>query len=78
MKKGKLTDIQIEVNAPLINEPELIGLLQLISTNLNRILIDYIPITVRIIDQQQDVGIVLWDPLEKTNFCKAYLTFSTS
>lgn len=67
-EKGKLTDIQIEVNAPLINEPELIGLLQLISTNLNRILIDYIPITVRIIDQQQDVGIVLWDPLEKQIF----------
>ncbi len=69
-EEGKLTDIQIEVNAPLINEPELIGLLQLISTNLNRILIDYIPITVRIIDQQQDVGIVLWDPIEKQVFAK--------
>ncbi len=69
-EEGKLTDIQIEVNAPLINEPELIGLLQLISTNLNRILIDYIPITVRIIDQQQDVGIVLWDPIEKQIFAK--------
>lgn len=69
-EEGKLTDIQIEVNAPLINEPELIGLLQLISTNLNRIVIDYIPITIRIIDQQQDVGIVLWDPIEKQIFAK--------
>ncbi|WP_082389378.1 CamS family sex pheromone protein [Lysinibacillus sp. ZYM-1] len=65
---GKLTDIQIEVNAPLINDTELIGLLQLISTKLNTILFDYIPITVRIIDQQQDVGIVLWDPTEKQIF----------
>jgi len=65
---GKLTDIQIEVNAPLINDTELIGLLQLTSTKLNTILFDYIPITVRIIDQQQDVGIVLWDPTEKQIF----------
>jgi len=65
---GKLTDIQIEVNAPLINDSELIGLLQLTSTKLNTILFDYIPITVRIIDQQQDVGIVLWDPTEKQIF----------
>lgn len=65
---GKLTDIQIEVNAPLINDSELIGLLQLTSSKLNTILFDYIPITVRIIDQQQDVGIVLWDPTEKQIF----------
>ncbi len=67
-ENGKLTDIKIEVNVPLINDTELVGLLQLISTKLNTILFDYIPITVRVIDQKQDVGIVLWDPAEKQIF----------
>ena len=62
---GNLTELKIEVNAPLINDTELIGLLQLISTKLNTILFDYIPISIRIIDQNQDIGIVLWDPTEK-------------
>lgn len=62
---GQLTDIKIDVNVPLINDTELVGLLQLISTKLN---FDYIPITVRVIDQGADVGIVLWDPIEKQIF----------
>lgn len=62
---GQLTDIKIEVNVPLINDTELVGLLQLTSTKLN---FDYIPITVRIIYQGADVGIVLWDPIEKQIF----------
>ncbi|MFJ7661346.1 CamS family sex pheromone protein [Lysinibacillus sp. NPDC097162] len=65
---GKLADIKIEVHAPLINDTELIGLLQFISTKLNSILFDYVPVTIRIIDQKQDVGIVLWDPEEKQIF----------
>lgn len=65
---GKLADIKIEVHAPLINDTELIGLLQFISTKLNSILFDYVPVTIRIVDQKQDVGIVLWDPEEKQIF----------
>ncbi|MFJ5764300.1 CamS family sex pheromone protein [Lysinibacillus sp. NPDC093210] len=65
---GKLADIKIEVHTPLINDTELIGLLQFISTKLNSILFDYVPVTIRIIDQKQDVGIVLWDPEEKQIF----------
>ncbi|MFJ7982090.1 CamS family sex pheromone protein [Lysinibacillus xylanilyticus] len=64
-ENGKLTELKIDVNVPLINDTELIGLLQLTSTKLNTILFDYIPISVRIIDQNKDVGIVLWDPTEK-------------
>ena len=64
-ENGKLTELKIDVNVPLINDTELIGLLQLASTKLNTILFDYIPISIRIIDQNQDVGIVLWDPIEK-------------
>ncbi|MGE7911981.1 CamS family sex pheromone protein [Lysinibacillus xylanilyticus] len=64
-ENGKLTELKIDVNVPLINDTELIGLLQLTSTKLNTILFDYIPISIRIIDQNQDVGIVLWDPTEK-------------
>lgn len=67
-EEGKLTDIKMEVHAPLINDAELVGLLQLISTKLNTILFEYIPITVRIIDQKKDVGIVLWEPTEKQIF----------
>ena len=65
---GKLADIKIEVHAPLINDTELIALLQFISTKLNAILFDYVPVTIRIIDQKQDVGIILWDPAEKQIF----------
>ncbi|MEY9973339.1 protein involved in sex pheromone biosynthesis [Lysinibacillus sp. RC46] len=64
-ENGNLTELKIEVNAPLINDTELIGLLQLTSTKLNTILFDYIPISIRIKDQNQDIGIVLWDPTEK-------------
>ncbi|TDY00709.1 UNVERIFIED_CONTAM: protein involved in sex pheromone biosynthesis [Lysinibacillus xylanilyticus] len=64
-ENGKLTELKIDVNVPLINDTELIGLLQLTSTKLNTILFDYIPISIRIIDQNKDVGIVLWDPTEK-------------
>ncbi|MFJ6210400.1 CamS family sex pheromone protein [Lysinibacillus sp. NPDC092081] len=64
-ENGNLTDLKIDVNVPLINDTELIGLLQLTSTKLNTVLFDYIPISIRIIDQNQDVGIVLWDPTEK-------------
>ncbi|WP_427109240.1 CamS family sex pheromone protein [Lysinibacillus xylanilyticus] len=64
-ENGKLTELKIDVNVPLINDTELIGLLQLTSTKLNTILFDYIPISIRIIDQNKDVGIVLWDPIEK-------------
>ncbi|MFE3576129.1 CamS family sex pheromone protein [Lysinibacillus sp. NPDC059133] len=64
-ENGNLIDLKIDVHAPLINDTELIGLLQLASTKLNTILFDYIPITIRIIDQNQDVGVVLWDPTEK-------------
>ncbi|MFJ7648533.1 CamS family sex pheromone protein [Lysinibacillus sp. NPDC097279] len=67
-EEGKLADIKIEVHAPLINDTELIGLLQFISTKLNAILFDYVPVTIRIIDQKQDVGIILWDPAEKQIF----------
>jgi len=69
-ENGKLADIKIEVQAPLINETELIGLLQFIGTKLNAILFDYVPVTIRVIDQKQDVGIVLWDPKEKQIFAK--------
>ncbi|MGE7915788.1 CamS family sex pheromone protein [Lysinibacillus xylanilyticus] len=62
---GKLIDLKIDVNVPLINDTELIGLLQLASTRVNTILFDYVPVTIRIIDQKQDVGIVIWDPIEK-------------
>ena len=62
---GKLTDINLEIHVPLVNDIELIGLLQLTSTKINTILFDYIPITIRVIDQKKDVGIVLWDPTEK-------------
>jgi len=65
---GKLTDINMDLHIPLINDVELIGLLQLTSTKLNTILFDYIPITVRVIDHNGDVGIVLWDPIEKQIF----------
>ena len=65
---GKLTDINLEIHVPLVNDIELIGLLQLTSTKINTILFDYIPITIRVIDQKQDVGIVLWDPTEKQIF----------
>ncbi|MCY9548109.1 CamS family sex pheromone protein [Lysinibacillus xylanilyticus] len=64
-ENGKLTELKIDVNVPLINDTELIGLLQLTSTKLNTILFDYIPISIRILDQNKDVGIVLWDPIEK-------------
>lgn len=64
-ENGNLTELRMDVNVPLINDTELIGLLQLTSTKLNTILLDYIPISIRIIDQNQDVGIVLWDPTEK-------------
>lgn len=64
-ENGKLIDLKIDVNVPLINDTELIGLLQLVSTRINTILFDYIPVTIRIIDQKQDVGIVIWDPIEK-------------
>ncbi|MDM5248804.1 CamS family sex pheromone protein [Lysinibacillus sp. G4S2] len=64
-KDGKLIDLKIDVNAPLINDNELIALLQLVGTRINTILFDYVPVTVRIIDQKQDVGIVIWDPTEK-------------
>ncbi len=53
------------MNVPLINDTELIGLLQFNSTKLNAILFDYVPVTIRIIDQKQDVGIVIWDATEK-------------
>lgn len=65
---GKLTDINLEIHVPLVNDIELIGLLQLTSTKINTILFDYIPITIRVIDQKKDVGIVLWDPTEKQIF----------
>lgn len=58
----------MDLHIPLINDVELIGLLQLTSTKLNTILFDYIPITVRVIDHNGDVGIVLWDPIEKQIF----------
>lgn len=64
-ENGKLTDIKIDINAPLIKDTELIGLLQLIGTKLNTIVFNSIPITIRIIDHKQDVGIILWDPIEK-------------
>ncbi len=64
-ENGKLIDLKIDVNVPLINDTELIGLLQLVGTRINTILSDYIPVTIRIIDQKQDVGIVIWDPIEK-------------
>ncbi|MFJ7667319.1 CamS family sex pheromone protein [Lysinibacillus sp. NPDC097195] len=67
-ENGKLADIKIEVHAPLINDTELIGLLQFIGTKLNGILFDYVPVTIRVIDQKQDIGIVLWDPKEKQIF----------
>ncbi|WP_107924886.1 CamS family sex pheromone protein [Lysinibacillus parviboronicapiens] len=67
-ENGKLTDIKINVNVPLINDTELIGLLQFNSTKLNAILFDYVPVTIRIIDQKQDVGIVIWDATEKQIF----------
>lgn len=67
-ENGKLADIKIEVHAPLINDTELIGLLQFIGTKLNTILFDYVPVSIRIIDQNQDIGIVLWDPKEKQIF----------
>ncbi|EON70876.1 CamS family sex pheromone protein [Lysinibacillus sphaericus] len=67
-ENGKLADIKINVNAPLIKDTELIGLLQLISTKLSAVLFDYVPVTIRIINQKQDVGIVLWDPTEKQIF----------
>ncbi len=73
-ENGKLTDLKIDINVPLIKDTELIGLLQLTSTKLNTILLtstklntisfDYIPVTIRIIDQKQDVGIIIWDPTE--------------
>ena len=69
-ENGKLADIKIEVQAPLINDTELIALLQFIGTKLNGILFDYVPVTIRVIDQKQDVGIVLWDPKEKQIFAK--------
>jgi protein involved in sex pheromone biosynthesis len=62
---GKLIDLKIDLNVPLINDTELIGLLQLASTRINTILFDYVPVTIRIIDQKQDVGIVIWDPIDK-------------
>ncbi|MFJ7731470.1 CamS family sex pheromone protein [Lysinibacillus sp. NPDC097231] len=64
-QNGKLIDLKIDVNVPLIKDTELIGLLQFTGDKLNTILFDYIPITIRIIDQKQDVGIILWDPIKK-------------
>lgn len=63
----ELTDIKIEVSVPLINGAELISLLQLASDKLNKVLANYlpIPITITITDQQQNVGIIIWDPVKK-------------
>lgn len=64
-EKGNLKDLKIEVHVPLINNNELIGLLQLTGSKINTILFDHIPVTIRIIDQKQDVGIIIWDPIKK-------------
>ncbi|MEB2302112.1 CamS family sex pheromone protein [Lysinibacillus xylanilyticus] len=71
-KNGKLIDLKIDVHAPLINDTELIGLLQLTSTKLSTILFNYIPITIRIIDQNHDVGVVLWDPTSKQIYVNTF------
>lgn len=73
-QNGKLIDLKIDVNVPLISEAALIGLLQftsdkidtiLFNEKINPILFNNIPITIRIIDQKQDVGIIIWDPINK-------------
>ncbi|MGG2109084.1 CamS family sex pheromone protein [Lysinibacillus pakistanensis] len=64
-QNGKLIDLKIDVNAPLINDTGLIGLLQFIGSE--NTLFNYIPIpiTIRIIDREQDVGIIIWNPIKK-------------
>jgi len=66
-QNGKLIDLKIDINAPLINDTELIGLFQLTGDKLNTVLVDYlpIPITINITDQKQIVGIIVWDPSKK-------------
>ncbi|TGN30379.1 CamS family sex pheromone protein [Lysinibacillus sp. S2017] len=64
-QNGKLIDLKIDINVPLINETGLIGLLQFTGDKINTILFNNIPITIRIIDQKQDVGIIIWDPIKK-------------
>lgn len=66
-ENGQLIDLKVDVNVPLINDTELIGLLQLTAGKFNTVLVNYlpIPITITITDQKQDVGIIIWDPIKK-------------
>lgn len=73
-ENGKLIDLKINISVPLINDAELIGLLQFTSDKVNNVLfyeeinkisLSTIPITIRITDQKQDVGIIIWNPIEK-------------
>ena len=71
-QNGELIDLKLDVNVPLINDPELIGLLQLTGDKLNAVLVDYlpIPITITFTDLNQNVGIIIWDPIKKQLYAR--------
>ncbi|MEK3974522.1 CamS family sex pheromone protein [Psychrobacillus sp. FSL K6-1267] len=71
-QNGELIDLKIDVSVPLINDPELIGLLQLTGDKINTVLVDYlpIPITITFTDLKQNVGIIIWDPIKKQLYAR--------
>ncbi|MFE4281579.1 CamS family sex pheromone protein, partial [Streptomyces goshikiensis] len=61
-----LNDMKIDIEAAGISPSESIALLQFIETQIHsRLLPEYVAITVRLMDQNKEKGIMIWDPSEK-------------
>lgn len=61
-----LNDVKIDIEAAGISSSESIALLQFTETQIHsRLLPEHVAITVRLMDQNKEKGIMIWDPSEK-------------
>ncbi|MGY3312498.1 protein involved in sex pheromone biosynthesis [Peribacillus simplex] len=61
-----LNDVKIDIEAAGISPSESIALLQFTETQiLSRLFLDHVAITVRLMDQNKEKGIMIWDPSDK-------------
>lgn len=68
-----LNDVKIEIEAAGISSSESIALLQFTETQIHsRLLPEHVAITVRLMDQNKEKGIMIWDPSEKKTTTHIY------